>query len=130
VLESARLAVLDAHATARLMRYPQLTGALVERALRRSRSLAVNMAIVHQPRVDRRLRMLLWHLADRWGLPVPDGMALRLRLSHAVLADLVAARRPTVSAALAQLAKSGEVSFDGRTWTLRGGAPRELISID
>jgi CRP-like cAMP-binding protein len=111
------------------MRYPQLTGVLVERALQRSRNLAVNMAIVHQPRVDRRVQMLLWHLADRWGTPAPGGVALRLRLSRSVLADLVAARRPTVSAAVAELTRAGELSFDGRTWTLYGSAPRELAGI-
>ena len=33
----------------------------------RSRHLAVNMAIVQQARIDTRLHMLFWHLADRWG---------------------------------------------------------------
>ena len=61
------------------------------------------MAIVHQARVDVRLHMLLWHLAARWGRVRSDGTVLRLRLTHAVLADLVAARRPTVTTALSEL---------------------------
>jgi CRP/FNR family cyclic AMP-dependent transcriptional regulator len=129
VLEHARLAVLDEVATRRMMRYPELTGALVERALQRSRSLAVNMAIVHQPRVETRLRMLFWHLADRWGIQTADGVQLRMRLSHEVLADLLAARRSTISCALSALARAGELSFDGRNWTLRGSPPGDLPAV-
>ncbi len=63
------------------------------------------MAIVHQARVDVRLHMLLWHLASRWGRVGNEGVSLPLRLTHAVLSELVAARRPTVTSALTQLAK-------------------------
>jgi CRP/FNR family cyclic AMP-dependent transcriptional regulator len=66
-LPPTAVAVLDALVAQRLARYPELTGQLVARALERSRNLAVNMAIVHQPRVDFRLQMLFWHLADRRG---------------------------------------------------------------
>jgi CRP/FNR family cyclic AMP-dependent transcriptional regulator len=50
------------------------------------------MAIVDQAHVDVRLRMLLWHLADRWGRVRPDRVIVSLPLTHTVLADLVAAR--------------------------------------
>ena len=73
VLQSTRMAVLDEAFARRLARYPQLTGRLVGRALSRSRNLAVNMAIVHQPRVETRLHMLFWHLAGRWGRVRNDG---------------------------------------------------------
>ena len=68
VLEPTRLAVLDSQFVNRLTGFPQLAGALFGRASLRSRQLAVNMAIVHQARVDVRLHMLLWHLAGRSGL--------------------------------------------------------------
>jgi len=130
VLEPARLAVLDARAAERLARHPELTGALVGRALERSRQLAINMAIVHQPRVQTRVKMLLWLLAQRWGRVCPGGVLLPLRLSHAVLAELLAARRPTVSSALAALARRQEVSFDGRCWRLAGPVPPELVALN
>ena len=69
------------------------------RALARSRNLAVNMAIVHQSRVETRLHMLLWHLAGRWGRVRNDGVIVPLRLTHNVLSDLTAARRPSPSRA-------------------------------
>ena len=87
------------------------------------------MAIVHQARVDVRLHMLLWHLAARWGRVRSDGTVLRLRLTHAVLADLVAARRPTVTTALSELTRRGMVRTDGETWVLPGEAPSDLIAF-
>jgi len=129
VLETSRIAVLDARAAYRLARYPELTGALVARALERSRNFAVNMAIVHQPKVELRLHMLLWHLAGRWGRVGRDGVRVPLRLTHGVLADLVAARRPTVTGALAKLIAQGLVAHEASGWLLRGAPPGELLEV-
>jgi CRP/FNR family transcriptional regulator, cyclic AMP receptor protein len=129
VVEPARMAVLDEQFAQRTGRYPQLVGALVGRALARARYLAVDMAIVHQARVDVRLHMLLWHLAARWGRVRSDGVSLPLRLTHNVLADLAAARRPTVSSALSELAKKGLVSALEDGWLLCGQPPGELLEL-
>lgn len=123
-----RLAALDREFEQRLSEYPELGGCLIARALQRSKNLSVNMAIVHQARVDVRLHMLLWHLAARWGRVRSDGTVLRLRLTHAILADLVAARRPTVTTALSELARRGLVRTDGETWVLSGEAPGDLFA--
>ena len=129
VLLPTRVAALDCAFEQRLTQYPELARSLVGRAIQRSKNLAVNMAIVHQARVDVRLHMLLWHLAARWGRVRSDGTVLRLRLTHAVLADLVAARRPTVTTALSELARQGLVRSDGETWVLTGEAPSDLIAL-
>ena len=123
-----RLAALDLAFEQRVAKYPELARALVSRAIQRSKNLAVNMAIVHQARVDVRLHMLLWHLAGRWGRVRSDGTVLRLRLTHTVLADLVAARRPTVTTALSELSRRGLLSTDGENWVLSGEAPNELLA--
>jgi CRP-like cAMP-binding protein len=128
-IEPARLAILDQRAAYRLARYPELTGRLVARALERSRNLAVNMAIVHQPRVDTRLLMLFWHLAARWGKVRADGYSLTLPLTHTVLADLVAARRPTVSTALGDLAEHNLLVLRNDTWLVTGHPPSELVEL-
>ena len=122
-----RVAALDLDFEQHLAQYPELGRRLIARALQRSKNLSVNMAIVHQARVDVRLYMLLWHLAARWGRVRSDGTVLRLRLTHAVLADLVAARRPTVTTALSELTRRGMVKTDGETWVLSGEAPRDLL---
>ena len=125
-LEPCRLAVLDRSFAFRAGRYPEVISALFARVLRRSRMLAINIAIVHHPRVDLRLHMLFWELADRWGTVHRDGVRVPLRLTHAVLADLVAAQRQTVSKALGELAARGWVSWTGDAWLLGGNPPAEL----
>lgn len=129
VLEQARIAVLDRYAAVRLARYPELTGRLVAKALERSRNLAAATAIAQHTRVEVRLHMLFWHLADRWGRVHPGGVNVPLRLTHAILADLVSARRPSVSVGLSVLARQGLVERVGREWLLRGDPPGELLEF-
>ena len=129
VIEPTQLAVLDEQFARRLARYPEVTGRLVGRAVERSRNLAVNMAIVHQARVDVRLHMLFWHLAARWGRVRSDCVSLPLRLTHSVLADLTAARRPTVTSALSELSRRGLVHAGDDGWELLGRPPGELLEL-
>ena len=129
ILEPCRIALLDVGFAARTAAFPEIHGRLVGRALRRSRQLAVNMAIVHQPRVEERLKMLFWHLADRFGTVRPGGAALELPLTHAQLAEIVAARRPTVSAALGALERSATLVHQAGAWLLNGGPPGELTAL-
>ncbi|HUO75010.1 MAG TPA: Crp/Fnr family transcriptional regulator [Solirubrobacteraceae bacterium] len=126
VLEPARIAILDGRFTRHLGRYPELAGRLFERAIRRSRRLVVNMAIIHQARVDDRLHMLFWHFAGRWGRVRGDGVVLPLRLTHSTLADLVAARRPTVTSALSDLTRRGVIRGVDDGWLLLGEAPQDV----
>jgi CRP-like cAMP-binding protein len=123
VLRRAELAVLDLDFARRIAPYPELQGALVAKALWRTRELAVNIAILRQPRVDVRLEMLLWHLADRWGTVRADGVLVPVKLTHRLLAELLAASRPTVSAAVASLQRSGTLVSHERGWLLTGSPP-------
>jgi CRP/FNR family cyclic AMP-dependent transcriptional regulator len=128
VLSPTRLAYLDGRCARALTRYPELINRLFDRLLRRSRHLVTNMAIVHQPRVDTRLHLLLWHLAGRWGRVRRDGVVLPLKLTHSLLADLVAARRPTVTSALSDLTRRGLVRQTDEGWMLFGQSPAREIA--
>jgi CRP/FNR family transcriptional regulator, cyclic AMP receptor protein len=122
-LERSRLAVLDDHALERMAGYPEIVRELLDRGLERSQRLAVHLAIVHQPRVDMRLQMLFWHLADRWGR-VRDGRTLlALPLTHTVLADLIAAQRPTVSTVLSDMTSRGIIRPTPDGWLLLASPP-------
>jgi CRP/FNR family transcriptional regulator, cyclic AMP receptor protein len=123
VLSGTRLAVLDGDWAERMARYARVGPALTGRALARSRRLAAMMAIAQQPRLDERLWMLFWELADRHGRVHPDGVYLDLPLTHEVLSHLVAARRPSVSGALTKLADQGRLRRDGKRWVLSGDPP-------
>jgi CRP-like cAMP-binding protein len=129
VLEPTRLAVLDIGAAKRLASYPELTGRIAARALERSRNLAINLAIVQHRRIGVRLEMFFWHLSERWGRVRPDGVILPLQLTHAVLAELVCARRPTVSGCLSELAARGLVRRLDHGWLLAGEPPSELLAL-
>jgi CRP/FNR family transcriptional regulator, cyclic AMP receptor protein len=123
VLAGSRMAVLDHVWAERMARYTRVGPALAGRALQRSRRLAAMMAISQQPRLDERLWMLFWELADRHGRVYSDGVYLDLPLTHEVLSHLVAARRPSVSGALTKLAEQGRVRREGRRWVLAGSPP-------
>ncbi|MCW3028842.1 MAG: Crp/Fnr family transcriptional regulator [Solirubrobacterales bacterium] len=123
VLQRARVALLDLDFTRRIAAYPEVHGQLIARAIRRSRYLALSMAIMQHPKVETRLYLLLWHLADRWGRVHPDGVHLPMKLTHVVLSELVGARRPTVSAALGAVERDGRISRNGTGWVLHGSPP-------
>jgi CRP-like cAMP-binding protein len=129
VLQACRIAVLDVEFTHRLGRYPEVISSLFTRSLQRARHIAVNMAIVQQPRIDIRLHMLFWELADRWGVVRHDGVHVPIQLTHATLADLVAARRPTVTKALGELADREALIWTGEDWLLPGDPPAELAEM-
>lgn len=127
VLEPTRLAVLDHGLVTRMAPWPQLGVELFARGTRRAHSLAVSLAIAHHQRVDDRLLLTLWHLAERWGRVGPEGIAVPLPLSHQRLADLVGAHRPSVTTAMGDLARSGSVSRrDDGVWMLHGAPPDKL----
>jgi CRP-like cAMP-binding protein len=121
VMARTRVALLDRHVAGRLAGYPEIYCALLDRCMDRSRRLVVLQAISQLNRVDRRLLALLWHLAERWGRVTPSGVLVPLALSHRMLGQLVGARRPTISAALGELTRAGEVvRTDTGTWLLTG----------
>ena len=128
-LTRASLALLDERFLAIVGRWPSIMDALLKRSIHRSRSLAINLAIVHVRHAELRLHMLFWHLADRWGRVTPDGVHLPLRLTHEMLAELACMRRPTASSALNTLARRGELTRrDDGTWLLVGSPPRSPSS--
>lgn len=127
VLEPTRLAVLDHGLVVRMVPWPQLGLELFNRGTRRAHTLAVALAISHHQRVDDRLLLTLWHLAERWGRVHPDGVVLPLPLGHQRLADLIGANRTSVTAAAGDLTRSGALSRrDGGDWVLHGSPPAEL----
>jgi CRP/FNR family transcriptional regulator, cyclic AMP receptor protein len=127
VLEPTRMAVLDHGLVSRMQPWPQLGVELFARGTRRAHSLAVALAISHHKRIDDRLLLTLWHLAERWGRVRREGIAVPLPLPHQRLADLVGAHRPSVTTAMGDLIKAGALSRtkDG-VWVLHGEPPPQL----
>jgi CRP/FNR family transcriptional regulator, cyclic AMP receptor protein len=131
VLQPARIALLDRRMLLALARWPTLIEALLERANERAHTLAFNIAIQCMQRIDLRLLMLFWHLADRFGRVTPAGTVVPLTLSHSDLAELVGAARPSVSTALKDLSCRGLVQRNSgdRSWMLGVEPPAQLTDI-
>jgi hypothetical protein len=120
-LSPVRLGLIDRRAAAALSRYPEITAVIVDRLSERAQRLTITQAISQLNRVDRRLLALFWHLAERWGRVAREGVAVPLVLSHRLIGELVGARRPTVSTALAELARQKQLARrDDGTWLLTG----------
>jgi CRP/FNR family cyclic AMP-dependent transcriptional regulator len=120
-LTESRVGILDRRFGARLVHWPEVNAALIDRLNDRAQRLATTQAISQLTRVDRRLLALFWHLAERWGRVTGDGVVIPLVLSHRVLGQLVGARRQTVSSALGDLSRRGELlRRNDDAWLLTG----------
>jgi hypothetical protein len=130
VLSPVKLAILDEPFARSLADWPQVMGALLERAVRRTSRMSIHQALLQLSPVETRLLVLFWHLAERWGRVTPDGISVRLRMSHELLGQLVGSRRASVTTALRRIDESGLIvrKSDG-TWLLRGSPPDELAEI-
>ncbi len=122
-----RVAILDTRVAIAAGRWPSIATALHARHVRRARSLAFQRAIVQLPRVEDRMLVLLWALAERWGRVSPEGVRVPVGLPHRTLATLVGARRPSVTTALTGLAREGLVERTADGWLLHGD-PDEVLS--
>jgi CRP-like cAMP-binding protein len=127
VLEPARLAVLDRRFAVVAGRVPEVMAALLARTTARARGLVALMSISHLTRVETRVHVCLWYLADRFGRVTSEGVVLPLPLTHLTLARLVGAQRPSVTTALGELAEQGRVArrSDG-TYLLLGDPPTAI----
>jgi CRP/FNR family transcriptional regulator, cyclic AMP receptor protein len=127
VFQPARLAVLDERITAMIGRRAELIVAFSGRLLRRSRHAAYLAAAGHVTRVEDRLRLTLWHLASSWGRVTPEGVVVPFRLTHEVLGEIIGAQRPSVTVAMGDLQRSGQVIRNGDgAYILTGRADQAL----
>ena len=130
VIEETRLAVLDQRFCVLLAQHPAINAMLIDRLTERAQRLSLMQAISQLNGVDRRLMTLFWHLAERWGRVTRDGVVVSIPVPHRVVAQLVGARRPTVSTALSQLAARGELVRTAEGTWLLSGAPYGVPSED
>lgn len=130
VLSPARLAVLDRDFALRMRPWPEIVSALLDRGSLRADSLLLQAALRQAVRVEDRLLLALWHFADRWGDETDDGWEIKLpKLTGELLANIVGARRQSVSTALGQLADRGAIARGAYGhWTLRR-RPSQIVPV-
>jgi len=127
VLSPTRIVVLERDLMAKIEGLPGIASHFERRLTERAHSLSIRLAIVQVPQLTRRLHLLLWHLADRWGRRRPDGVLIPLPLSHEVLAECCSARRTSVLAAIHELEETGAVERNGDGhWLLHAEPPTQF----
>ncbi len=130
-LSELRVAELDLAFVRAARRWPRLWINLLDSAVERSRTLSYFLAARRASRVELRILLTLWHLADRWGQVNRDGVVLELpKLTHEMIAAIVAARRPSVTTGIRRLRELGvlEVRSRGR-WVLLGDPVESLRRV-
>ena len=130
VCEPAAFAVLDHRFVSVAGRWPELLDSILARSNQRTRRLAVQLAVSRVTRVDERLLIILWKLAERWGRVSPQGVKLPITVTHETLARLVGARRPSVTTALGRLSRLGMVDRVRGGWVLHGDAAEQLARLE
>jgi len=109
VLEPVAAALLDERFLMSVRRWPEVVAALFQRLAAQEERREIHRALSQLSRVEDRVHALLWLLAERWGHVTPQGVVLRLRLTHELIGQLVGAKRPTVTLALKELEERGTV---------------------
>lgn len=130
VVSPVRMVLLDRGFAVRAATWPEIASAVIHRLINRSRRASLQGAINAIPRMDERLEVTLWSLADRYGHVTRDGIKLHLPLTMAQLAEMVAAQRPSVSVAVARLEAQQRIMRPARgSWLLLGEAPSQLAPL-
>ena len=130
VLVPARIAILDGEFGRTVARWPGIMAELFDRTERRAWTLAFQLALSQAAGLERRLLILLWSLAGRWGSVTPEGVELPLRLSHRCLGEMVLARRPSVTTALGSLVAEGSLrAREPHGWILPGDPPDGVCGL-
>ena len=117
-LTAVRVAILDRAFAARCAPWPQITSALVERLVLRTRRMALQTLIARLPRAEERVERTLWLYAERWGRVTPAGVVLELPVSHEALGAMVGLRRPSTTSAISRLRECGRLRRQGDQWLL------------
>ncbi len=126
VVAPATLARLDDRVVALAGRWPSVLRRLAWRASSVVGRVSLQVATARVPRLDERLLLAFWGLAERWGSMTPGGMLLPVRLTHEAIAALIVASRPPVSSALSQLSRDGLLCRTSDGWLLTVEGERRL----
>lgn len=105
---------------------PGVLSGLQRRSIARSRELALRLALLAEPKLEVRLPLVLWHLADRWGIRRGGVVTFTLPLTGVLIADLAGANHSSTRRVLRELEKGGVVTRQGDGSLALLGSPPEL----
>jgi CRP/FNR family cyclic AMP-dependent transcriptional regulator len=127
-LEPVRLAALDARFATRAVQFPNVISQVTGRVMGRATSASLRLLVHQVVRIDDRVLVSLWGLAERFGRVTPDGVLMPVPINHTMMARFVGAQRPTVSQAVGELVRRGEVQrLESGGWLLTGAFPEHVL---
>jgi CRP-like cAMP-binding protein len=103
VMQSGYVALLDRRFALQMTPWPAVSAAIMRRQVVRTRRMMLQACILSCSRVDERLELMLWRLGDQFGAMTREGLLVRLPFTHLQLAEMIAARRSTVTLAVSRL---------------------------
>ncbi len=119
VVQSGCVAVLDRRFAEQMTPWPEVFAALMSRQIMRTRRMVLQACILSRSRVDERLELMLWRLGEQFGSVTREGLLVRLPFTHVQLAEMIAARRSTVTMAVSRLVAEDRLRRPGRNqWLL------------
>jgi hypothetical protein len=128
-LEPLSFAVLDSAFAVKAARWPSVLGQITGRVMGRASSASLRLLIHQVVRIDDRVLLSLWGLAERFGRVTPEGILVPVPINHTMMARFVGAQRPTVSQAVGELVRRGEVDrLEDGGWLLKGSFPNEILN--
>jgi CRP/FNR family transcriptional regulator, cyclic AMP receptor protein len=130
VVVAARLALFGRDFLVAVHQWPGLSAGIQVRQAEQADRLLAQLLICQLPRVEDRIRSMMWLLAESWGQVTPLGTVLPVTLTHSLLGGLVGARRSTVTLALQQLAKDCHVIRQDHGWLLLSAPPEPAHTPD
>jgi CRP/FNR family cyclic AMP-dependent transcriptional regulator len=129
MLEGVRFAVLDTQFATQAARWPSVLGQVTGRVMGRATSASLRLLIHQIVRIDDRILLSLWGLAERFGRVTPEGVLVPVAINHTMMARFVGAQRPTVSQAVGELVRRGAVErLEDGGWLLKGSFPTHLLN--
>ena len=93
---------------------PHLNINLMEALMQRTRQSESLIALLGLRGVDNRVKRFLELLAENYGQPCDQGLALNLRLTHQEIASAVSTTRVTVTKVVGQLKEGGWLQYDSK----------------
>ena len=93
---------------------PHLNINLMEALMQRTRQSESLIALLGLRGVDNRVKRFLELLAENYGQPCDQGLAINLRLTHQEIASAVSTTRVTVTKVVGQLKESGWLQYDSK----------------
>jgi hypothetical protein len=117
-LTTASMTVIDTAARAELLQLPAFADRIVDQLSQTLAQKQEALANLASARHVERVRRKLLQLGQTFGHVVPGGVRIDFPLSHALLAEMIASSRETVTRALDELHRSGFVVREGTSYRL------------